>query len=328
MVVQNPFVISERRQFGKRIAHTIRRGHLYLGLCLFPWAILYGVSAFLFNHPTAFSEQPTKSFEREALTGTPLEGLPTPTEQAEQVVKMLNDRNRPPAPYRLAGGAVYSREFAFATVKADGQSIGVLVDLKNGRGTVRSAPPELRKKVAENAPFHIGESAKGGLKIRAPDPVTVDAIRLDSPLQDRVKAAIPTILERTGFPGGDVTVTSVPDLVFPLEADGRIWTATYSATAGSLSGKPAETEERLEPSVRRFLTRLHSAHGYPGERDARWYWAILVDVMALALCFWGLSGLFLWSKIKSTRWPGAVVLILSTGMAMALGLAMYSAMRG
>ena len=165
-------------------------------------------------------------------------------------------------------------------------------------------------------------------KGRAPDPGPNDAIRLDSPLQHRVKVAIPTILERTGFPGGEVTVTSVPDLVFPLEADGRIWTATYSATAGSLSGKPAESEVKPKPSIRRFLTRLHSAHGYPGERDALWFWAILVDVMAFALCFWGLSGLILWTQIKSARKSGAVVLVLSTAAAIALGLGMYAAMIG
>ena len=42
----------------------LRRVHLYFGLLLFPWALLYGVTAFLFNHPTAFSEQPTTTFGR------------------------------------------------------------------------------------------------------------------------------------------------------------------------------------------------------------------------------------------------------------------------
>ena len=59
---------------------------LQFGLLLFPWAFLYGVTAFLFNHPTVFSDQPTATFGREVLTGTPLESIPTPTEQATLVV--------------------------------------------------------------------------------------------------------------------------------------------------------------------------------------------------------------------------------------------------
>ena len=102
---------------------------------------------------------------------------------------------------------------------------------------------------------------------------------------------LPAILQNTGFPSGAITVTSVPDLVFPIEADGRIWTASYNATAGSLGGKLGEPEKKPEPSTRGFLTRLHVTHGYPGEANAGWFWGILVDVMAFALCFWGCTGL-------------------------------------
>ena len=34
----------------------VRRVHLYSGLFLVPLVLLYGVTAFLFNHPAAFSE--------------------------------------------------------------------------------------------------------------------------------------------------------------------------------------------------------------------------------------------------------------------------------
>ncbi len=309
----------------RKIVHWIRRGHLYLGLFLFPWAILYGVTGFLFNHPTAFSDRPTASFGADALAGTPLDGLPSPSEQAEEVLRLLNEKHKSASPYRIVGEAKYAREIAFATVKAEGQTIGVLVDLKNSRGTVRSSPAEAPKKVIENAPFAVG---RVGSKTHETERPSADAIQLESPLPGRVKAAIPTILERTGFPSGEVTVTSVPDLTFQIEAEGRIWIATYNATTGTVSGKPAEAEEKPTPSVRAFLIRLHLSHGYPGEQDARWFWAVIVDGMAIVLCFWGLSGLIMWWQIRSTRKAGAVLLLLSAGSAIALGIGMYSVISG
>jgi len=148
------------------------------------------------------------------------------------------------------------------------------------------------------------------------------------PLPERVQSAIPAILQKTGFPSGAITVTSVPDLVFPLEADGRIWTATYNATAGSLNGKLGEVESKPEPSTRAFLTRLHVTHGYPGEANAGWFWAVLVDAMAFALCFWGFTGLLMWWQIKAARRAGAVVLVVSAAAAVALGWAMYTTIAG
>ena len=323
-----------RRPLRTRIVHWIRRGHLFLGLFLFPWAILYGVTGFLFNHPTAFSDQPTKSFGSEALVGTPLEGAPGPSEQAEEVVRRLNEHKRPAAAYRLAGEARYAREFAFATVKVTEkgreQTVSVLVDLKNSQGTVRSAPPEAPKKEVEKAPFAVGRGSSDTPRGRSSEVErpNADGIKLGSPLPDRVKAAIPAILNSTGFPTGEITVTSVPELTIPIEADGRIWTATYNGMTGSLSGKPAETEAKPEPSVRRFLTRLHLAHGYPGEQDSRWFWAVIVDAMAFVMCFWGLSGLIMWWQIKATRIAGAIVLLLSAAAAIALGFGMFSLMVG
>ena len=306
----------------KRALHWIRRGHLYFGLFLFPWALLYGVTAFLFNHPTAFGDRPIESFGPDALHGTLLDAIPSPNEQAEEVVARLNKMKNPAVPYRVAGEAKYNREFAFATVivtePGQEQILGILFDLKNRRGTVRSSLPA-PKKSPDVAPFAIG--------FGVPGPISED-LRLVVPLPERVKSAIPAILQNTGFPSGAITVTSVPDLVFPIEADGRIWTASYNATAGSLGGKLGEPEKKPEPSTRGFLTRLHVTHGYPGEANAGWFWGILVDVMAFALCFWGCTGLVMWWQIKAARRTGVVVLILSAAAAVALGWAMYATIVG
>lgn len=318
------------RSVGRRLMHALRRAHLYLGLFLAPWAVLYGVTAFLFNHPSAFSDQPTTTFGRDAVRGTPAEAWPSAAAQAERVVAALNAKQSPATPYRLAGPAKFNREFAFATVKTGGDPVGVLFDPVAGGGTLRVTPAEPVRKEVERAPFAVGRTAPDAPRARTPRPAPAadDGLKLDDPPHERLKAAIPTILERSGFPAGEVTVTSVPEVVFPIEADGRIWTATYNPMTGAVGGKPADAEEKPELTWRRYLLRLHTAHGYPGEANAKWYWALVVDATAFVLCFWAASGLLMWWQVKATRRAGLVVLLLSAAAATALGVAMHSALAG
>src|SRR5205085_286342 len=109
----------------RRVMHAVRRGHLYAGLFLLPWVVLYGVTAFLFNHPTAFADQPAKSFDKSDLKGTPLESVPAAKELAAQVVEKLQARAPEGTTYTLVepDRAKFTREFAFATAKADGQTV-------------------------------------------------------------------------------------------------------------------------------------------------------------------------------------------------------------
>lgn len=325
-----------RRAGGRRVMHAVRRLHLYLGLLLFPWAILYGVTAFLFNHPAAFADQPTATFGPAATAGTPLEGAPGPTAVAAQVVAGLNGSQTPAPPYKLAGEARYGRDFAFATVKTDGQSVSVLYDVKYGGGTVRMTPTVPEPATPEKAPFATGGTTArpGGEKAgKGPRgtaaPAAGEAVKLPEPMHERFKAAVPTILERTGFAAGEVTVTSVPEVVFPVEAGGRVWAATYNPMTGTVTGVPADSASPPpELSWRRFLLRLHTAHGYPGEQNAKWYWAVIVDVTAGTMCFWGLSGLLMWWQVKGTRKLGAVVLLFSAAAAAVMGFGMHAALTG
>lgn len=333
-----PFTRSRR----KRVMHVVRRAHLYLGLFLLPWAVLYGATGFLFNHPTAFADAPTASFGASELADTPMESVPKPTELAGQVVAELNDRARDGAKYALVEPekAKWVRDFAFATVKAGDTEVSVLFDVSHSKGTVRSkdaAKPA--PKVEEKAPFAIGAGAKGGRGAKSgerPAP-KADAkaepaahanhngpLVLTDPLHKRVEAAVPVVLERTGFPTGDVTVTSVPDLSFLMSDGARTWRVTYNSMAGTVSGTPTDsTPPPEELSTRRFLTRLHLAHGYPGGQNTRWFWAIVVDAMALVMVFWGISGVFMWWQLKATRTIGLVVLLLSAVAATALGFGMH-----
>lgn len=328
---------SARKPIAKRALHLLRRGHLYLGLFLFPWAILYGVTGFLFNHPTAFSDQAATNFSSSALIGTPLETRMTCDEAAAEVVRLVNEKQKPEVPYAVAGSARYGREFAFGTVKTQSGNLSFLIDVKHGGGTIRNAPPAAPKpEQSEPAPFSVGEKPRAQPIERGTKTETSagadrgDHLIFEHPLHERIKQSMPAIIAASNFTSGEVTITSVPDVIFPIAAGDKTWTATYNPMTGILSGKPTDAAPAAPPaeiSVRKFLLRLHTAHGYPGDQNARWFWAVIVDAMSFVMCFWGFTGILMWRQIKATRSAGTIVLILSAACALALGYAMYGAIR-
>jgi hypothetical protein len=304
--------------------HVVRRTHLYVGLFLFPWAILYGVTGFLFNHPTILADAPTTHFNRADVAGTPLESAPSPQQQATAVLAALNDQQKPATPYTMAAGEAHygTRESFVATVKADSRTFFVVYEPKTASGTIRETTT---RAVAEKAPFATGTGdapRQRGMGMGGPMKHNHAGVKIEDSIIERLKTSVPTIMERKGFPRGEVTVTTSPDIKFPVEADGQVWTATYNPITTTVSGTAGP--EQSEMSTRTFLLRLHLSRGYPGEVTTKWLWAVGVDAMALILCFWGVSGLFMWWQIKATRKAGFVVLALSAVAATALGFGMFS----
>ncbi len=305
-----------RRPFRKRAMHAVRRAHLYCGLFLLPWAVLYGVTGFLFTHPTAFADAPTKSFGAKELAGTMLDPPPAPAGVAERAVAALRGYGADARPFALVEPekARFTRDFAFATVRTDDQEISVLLDMTAPGGTIRTKPlaPPSPKQPGAPEPFAFGPK-RGGARFEIADPV-----------QELVKQSVPVVLERTGFPAGRVTVTSVPDVTFLMSDGATTWRATYNATEGTISASPADPARAPdELTTRRFLTRMHLAHRFPDGPNTKWFWALVVDAMALVMVFWGASGLFMWWQVKATRKLGLVVLLLSAAAATALGVGMH-----
>jgi hypothetical protein len=283
--------------------HRVRRLHLFLGLFLLPWVLLYGVSGFLFNHPTAFPDQPTRSFGPEEVRGTPLEGLPTPAGMAEEVVAALNEKGGSYSVVR-PDEARFSRSRVTVQARGPGVEHAVVVDLTDGTGTVRTKPS-----VDEpTAPF----AAKSG-------------VRTASSLPDRLQTGTPVVLRKMGLDADEATVPgTLPDLTFYMEADGRVWKVTYQPQRGGVSGRPADAPSQ-GLSTRRFLTQLHLAREYPSGVGARWFWAVAVDAMAFVMVFWAVSGLFMWWQIKAVRGWGAVVLAVSAAVATLVAVGMHGA---
>jgi hypothetical protein len=321
--MDTPKLRPTSRPLSRRIMHFVRRTHLYLGLFLFPWAILYGITGFLFNHPTIFADAPTTHFGRADVVGTPLESAPTPREQAIAVLAALNNQQKPATPYTLGDGNAHygTRETFVATVKADARTFFVVYDPKTYSGIIRETTT---RAVTEKAPFATasGEAPRQrGMGMMGPMKHNPAGVKIEDSMVDRIKAAVPIIMDRKGFPKGEVTVTNAPDIKFPVIAEGQLWTATYNPVTTNVSGTAGP--EKSDLSARTFLLRLHLSRGYPGEVTTKWFWAVGVDAIALTLCFWGISGLFMWWQIKATHRAGLVVLALSAITATALGVGMY-----
>jgi len=283
------------------ILHVIRRVHLFMGLLLAPWMVLFAVSAFLLNHPTAFPDQEGTAFAANEISGTSLAELRGAGDIAADVVAELN-RRAGHDEYRLVRPekAQYRGDFASAVLRTDGKSYTVLVDVREGTGFAR-----LRAEPKAKAPF---------------------ASKLDTlpgePVADQLKAGLPKALERAGLSSGEITVTFIPDVLFDVEAaDGRTWQATYSPMSHSLTG----TTEVSDPlTTRRFVTRLHVTRGYPPSPSVRWFWALSVDVVSIAMIFWVASGLVMWLQLKAVRWAGLAVIVVSAVAATWLAIGMHA----
>ncbi|WP_169975703.1 hypothetical protein [Tautonia rosea] len=296
-----------------------RRIHLYAGLFMTPWVLLYGVSAMLFNHPDAFPDREIRHFGPEQGIGTPLEKFPGAVQLAERVVAAMNADHggeapsaRATQPYRLVrpNEARFTRDL-FGTVAGEhGAEHSIRVDLLSGKGRVRLGEPEEPSSDQAEAPFSTDT------------PLPIDP----SPRQ-LLKDGLPLVLSRLGLPG-EVTISPrlSPDLEFFAEAaDGTVWKVSYPITRGTLSGRPADAPGN-SLSTRSFMLRLHTAHTYPSRIDARWFWALAVDAMFLSMVGWVATGLLMWCQMKNVRRVGAFVLVLSAIAATAVALGMHHAL--
>ncbi|HVJ81837.1 MAG TPA: hypothetical protein VNC50_12290 [Planctomycetia bacterium] len=315
----------------------VRRLHLYLGLFLFPWACLYGATAFLFNHPSAFADATVHSFAAAELAGTEMEDAPSAEGLARQVFAALEKRKPEGAYWRLenAADAKWGREFAFATAKGEaGRPISLLFDLQHGGGTIRIGKPAAEKPVETKAPFAVGsaQSRRGGRGPGGGNPERPnrggDRLELDRPYPERIKAAAVNLLAKRGISASEVTVTSVPPVQFTIDADGALWRASFDPLLGGVEGKPAESKTANELSWRGFLLRLHTAHGYPASTTPKWFWAAIVDAMAFVMVFWGVSGIMMWRQLKAERRTGWALLTASAAVATALAIGMHGALAG
>ncbi|WP_422923403.1 hypothetical protein [Singulisphaera sp. PoT] len=223
----------------------VRRAHMYAGLSLVPFVTLYGVTAFLFNHPDWFSDRTVRLITAKDVAGTALATFPTPAALAEQVVSAIN--REAPSPVKLSDSQApsYSRDLALTARTGDTEQV-IFVELEGRVGTVRSAPIE--------KPFSMPAW-------------TQRASYLDVAPATQARDAVSSIMTKWGEAPKDIKIRTPAELIFAVESEGRNWRVAYNLQNQGMVATP--TAPSL--SSRRFLTGLHLACRYPSQVDARWF---------------------------------------------------------
>lgn len=278
----------------------IRRLHLYAGLLLFPWILLYGLTACFFNHPDWFSDRPAEILH--------LGALPSAEKLAEQIAADIGTDPKhkdSDKGVRLvsANGAAFTRSLQAQATTADGQNWFVTVNLTTGETTIRSRNPKPEK---NKGPVFTQT------KVTTPEAYSIE----------QLKTRISEALTASRKECTEVQIQTLPEVEFQLEAEGQIWDVKYQPQRGTMTARAADAPSTM--SIRNFMLRLHTAHGYPSEKNVRWFWAIIVDVMFVAMVFWGISGLFMWWQLKAQRRLGVALLIISAVLATWLSWGMHT----
>lgn len=290
-----------------RVMKVIRRVHLYLGLLLLPWVLLYGATALLFNHSTWMSSRHSQVHGPEVLADTSLSPV-FPSRLAEDVAALAGlavDGTSGEARPALADAVRLTGGYDFRVADAE-MSHRVWIGT-DGVVRVTSSPREANAVV----PIAIPR----GARIAAFDRKIEEA-----------SAAFESVRGRLGLGSGDVDLRRVPGLRFDVTSGDDQWRADYDGQRGRLSLSSSE-RGTFKEEARSFLLQLHTSHGYRGG-GARLAWAIIVDIMGGAMLLWGVTGLLMWWQLIKTRSVGLVCVIFSAVAAAAIGVGMMSELSG
>ncbi|MEL7499768.1 MAG: PepSY domain-containing protein [Planctomycetota bacterium] len=308
----------------------IRRIHLFSGLFMLPWVLLYGFSALLFNHPTYFTDSKTtvQSFQ---LKPSAIEKMPSATEMAELSIASAG-AELDGATIEIAknANAVFTRQSS-GSVEGKDKDTTVVLDMNSGSGYLRfrskDSPPEKAKSSDDEQP-----TLEQGIDVD---------FEMNS--KESFQASIASLFAEHDLDESKFRPRGLPAVEFDAVVDGkpvrlRLTNRDSRRRRGSSDdSKKGDKEEAptfrgklslvganpRDMSVRSFLLRLHTAHGYPVQNNSRWFWAIAVDLMFASMCFWGISGVVMWWQIKRTRKIGFILLAASGIVATWLAIGMH-----
>lgn len=270
----------------------LRRVHMYFGLVLTPFVLLYGVTAMLFNHPEWFSSSTTIEAEPTTFEST---SFPAAAVLADGIIRAMREKAEVPI-----------EPVAGDTPRFTGD---ILIDATNdaGRSRIRITPDTMDATVRQTR------------STRSRAPTSVLPRDIEPPATASLDAIVTEVAR--AFPDDRVSLRAAPDIEFRVVADDEEWVVSCDTRSGEVTRRRA-SEPRREFSLRSFLLRLHVAHGYPDEVTARWIWAVLVDITAAVMIFWAFSGLFMWWQMKPTRQAGVLTVVGGAALAACLGYAM------
>ncbi|MEM6993565.1 MAG: PepSY domain-containing protein [Myxococcota bacterium] len=263
-----------------------RRVHLYCGLVMIPWILLYAVTGWLFNHPAAFSgDLEIRRFELRDLPETE-RSLPAAADAAEQVVAALAEafpdagvELQPDIPPR------FSRRLSAKAPQGAQQELRLSIDVVRKSGALQTVEID-----QDEAPA----SFEGR-----------DSIEVLGLGKDAYTSIAAGAVAELGVSADELELTGAPRLSFVARIDGEDWNVRYKPKSGGLD---FERTAGKEVSTKRVLARLHMTHVYPAELGAAWVHTFIVDLVAFCLLLWCLTGLLMWWQMRRFRRIGLVVL--------------------
>jgi|GEM_PF-764315 len=295
---KRPTIVAKplSRKISSAFLKVIRRTHLYTGLLLLPWVLIFGLSGFLFNHEDIFRPSPEEKITR--ISQADLEkdlGFSTVDASvvASQVIEQLNAQAGEGDPkFKLVSGASLR---GLLTLTAGGEVDGKPVrhtytmNLNNGQAWVTTVEPVQNQPQTTTPPF-------AGKQVQVPAVSVDDLTQKVDDLTYELGIDSDGSWAMRGRAGG-------PEVRFVMQDDtGRDWHVSYNLMRGTLGGRAADENPSMDFS--QAMIRLHKLHHYPTEFGMRWIWMLAADITALTMVFWGLSGLIMWWQLKPTRTAG------------------------
>lgn len=294
----------------------IRRVHLYSGIFMLPWVLLYGFTGWFFNHPGYFTGDQVTTFQASDVADGQLASLPQPNAIASKIVDELNIESflvdGPEIKLTDARAAEYSSYLRFS-VSADGAQHDVEIDPVSGSGQVRTTfrNESETEVVADELPSNPLQN--------------VASVIVPENAMTKAQEVTPQVLTDLGLPSGTASPgRRSANLTFSAEVDGVPCIVTCNLGNGSVTALREDAKPEIE--TKSFLQRLHLARMYSPHWNVRWFWALMVDLMFLSMVFWGVSGILMWWQIKRTRLWGGGFLVASVICATLLMVGMHDSL--
>jgi len=279
---------KSRRRMRIRFNRLIRRVHLYFGLVLVPWILLYGITAVLFNHSSWFTERESMQLAQAELVE--LESAKNVAERALEE-SQIEDVEIVPESARWVG---------YLSLRGENQTddISVRIHPEGKGGAIRTRPKskdeaEWTEPLQKWKPFDEAQEAK-------------------------LVAQAMNALEPADLDFTNLKIRSYPTLKFNVVRNGEEHTLEMN-----LKG---EVKVDDKETLRKKLVKLHVTHGDPGHVGSRWLWFLIVDIMGFAMIIWGLTGALMWWTIKPTRKTGGIALTFGFAAMTILALSLWFTM--
>lgn len=284
---------SSGRKWITKTLILARRVHLYAGLFLLPWVFLYGITGAMFNHQELFGDVTAYDVPPRPIEES-MQDFPEEESLARAVVAAMREK-APDSKIELAERheAAFNNQLIFK-VQHEGKQHNVFIDPVQKNARIRVMPENPEK-----------------AEVLLPD---LKNVKLPENPYQLARESAGVAMRAAGF---ETNATANPlgwcKLNFLAEVDGKPAQVTYVLRDGHVDTVAYSGEDGMSP--RSFFMQLHVSHGQPPYWNARMWWSLILDTMAIAMVTWGVTGLVMWWQLKRTRRIGAVVLLVSVATA-------------